>query len=108
MHGKKIIGRRIHHFDIPRWRAFLTTPGPTHLPLQRKHKESINGIYFMDFFPRPAALPEHLPVYLRHEVGLEHVHGPSRLGLVEGERLQRLRGGLEVELGQDALARTEG
>ena len=46
---------------------------------------------------------EHLPIERWQDVCLEVVHGPPRLGLVEGERLNGLGRDGEVELSQDAL-----
>lgn len=45
------------------------------------------------------ALQQSVPVELRHQIGLQVVHGSSLLGLVDGERFQRLQ--IVVELRQD-------
>ena len=49
-------------------------------------------------------LPKHhFPIELRHDVRLEEVGQPQRLGLVPRKRLERLRRGLHVELCQNEL-----
>ncbi len=46
-------------------------------------------------------LLEHLPIDDRHEVRFHGVHGPSGLGLVEGESLQWIGWRWKIEFGQN-------
>jgi len=77
-----------------------------HLPEDARSDPTtpLKATWLLYSFLFKASILQHLPVDGGYDVGLQVVHAPPGLGLVEGKRLQRLRRRLEVELGQNGLS----